>query len=86
MGDYWASFAATGKPQAKGWPDWPDYTDDRGFLHFADTPRAGHNLFPGTAALHEAVVCRRRAAGDIAWNWNVGIIAPPLSPKAEGCQ
>ncbi|MFC0102352.1 carboxylesterase/lipase family protein [Sphingopyxis terrae] len=86
MGDYWASFAATGKPQAKGWPDWPDYADDRGFLHFADTPRAGHNLFPGTAALHEAVVCRRRAAGDIAWNWNVGIIAPPLPPKAEGCQ
>lgn len=86
MTDYWASFAATGKPRAKGQPDWPDYADKRGFLHFADVPNAGHNLFPGTAALHEAVVCRRRAAGNIAWNWNIGVISPPLPPKVEGCQ
>lgn len=86
MGDYWASFTMTGTPRAKGQPDWPDYSDKRGFLHFADVPKAGHNLFPGTAALHEAVVCRRRAAGDIAWNWNVGVASPPLPPKAEGCQ
>lgn len=86
MGDYWASFTMTGTPRAKDQPDWPDYSDKRGFLHFADVPKAGHNLFPGTAALHEAVVCRRRAAGDIAWNWNVGVASPPLPPKAEGCQ
>ena len=86
MGDYWASFAATGKPRAKDQPDWPDYADRRGFLHFADGPKAGHNLFPGMAALHEAVVCRRRAAGDIPWTWNVGIASPPLPPKVEGCQ
>ena len=86
MGDYWASFAATGKPRTKGWPDWPSYAENRGFLHFADVPRAGNHLFPGVSALHEAVVCRRRAAGDIAWNWNVGVAAPPLPPKAKGCQ
>jgi para-nitrobenzyl esterase len=86
IGDYWASFAATGRPIAKGGPDWPDYADNRGFLHIADTPRAGHNLFPGTAALHEAVVCRRRAAGDVPWNWNIGVASPPLPPKTEGCQ
>lgn len=86
MGDYWASFAATGVPRAKAAPIWPSYAEGRGFMHFADTPRAGQNLFPGTAALHEAVVCRRRAAGDIAWNWNVGVISPPLPAKAEGCQ
>ena len=86
MTDYWASFAATGAPRARGYPDWPDYGDKRGFMHFADVPKAGHNLFPGVAALHEAVVCRRRAAGDIPWNWNVGVIAPPLPPKAAGCQ
>lgn len=86
MGDYWASFAATGTPRAKGQPDWPDYSDRRGFLHFADVPKAGHNLLPGTAALHEAVVCRRRAVGDIPWTWNVGIASPPLPPKVEGCQ
>ncbi len=86
IGDYWASFATTGRPVAKGGPDWPDYADNRGFLHIADTPRAGHNLFPGTAALHEAVVCRRRAAGDVPWNWNIGVASPPLPPKTEGCQ
>ena len=86
IGDYWASFAATGRPITKGGPDWPDYADNRGFLHIADTPRAGHNLFPGTAALHEAVVCRRRAAGDVPWNWNIGVASPPLPPKTEGCQ
>lgn len=86
MGDYWASFARSAKPRAGGAPDWPDYADDRGFVHFAEEPRAAHNLFPGTAALHEAVVCRRRAAGDIPWNWNVGLASPPLPPKAEGCQ
>lgn len=86
MGDYWASFARAGQPRAKGWPDWPAYADNRGFLHIADVPRAGHNLLPGTAALQEAVVCRRRAAGNIAWNWNVGVMSPPLPPKAAGCQ
>lgn len=86
MTDYWASFAATGTPRAKNQPDWPDYADKRGFMHFADGPRAGHNLFPGVSALHEAVVCRRRVAGDIPWNWNIGVIAPPLPPKVAGCQ
>jgi para-nitrobenzyl esterase len=86
MGDYWASFAKDAKPKATGAPDWPDYADDHGFVHFAGEPRAAHNLFPGTAALHEAVVCRRRVAGDIPWNWNIGLASPPLPPKAEGCQ
>ncbi|WP_417620610.1 carboxylesterase/lipase family protein [Parasphingorhabdus sp.] len=86
MGDYWASFAKHSRPQAKGQPDWPDYSNNSGFMHFADVPRARHKLLHGTAVLHEAVVCRRRAAGDIAWNWNVGIASPPLPPKAEGCK
>ena len=86
MGDYWASFAKSGRPQAKGQPDWLPYSQEKAFMHFAAKPRVGHNLFSGTAALHEAVVCRRRAAGDIAWNWNVGIISPPLPPKVSGCQ
>ena len=89
MGDYWASFARSGRPQAEGQPDWPDYSDDAGFLHIVEAPKAGHRLLPGTAALHEAVMCRRRAAGDIAGNWNVGVISPPLPPlppKAAGCQ
>ena len=86
MGDYWTSFARSGRPQAKGQPDWPDYSNNAGFLHIAAAPKAGHHLLPGTAALHEAVMCRRRAAGDISWNWNVGVISPPLPPTAAGCQ
>ena len=86
MGDYWASFARSGRPQAQGQPDWPEYADNAGFLHIAEAPKAGHHLLPGTAALHEAVMCRRRAAGDISWNWNVGVASPPLPPKAAGCQ
>jgi para-nitrobenzyl esterase len=34
-------------------------------------------------ALNEAVVCRRHAAGDQAWNWNVGLWAPVLPAKGE---
>jgi para-nitrobenzyl esterase len=86
MGDYWASFARSGRPQADGQPDWLPYSEDRAFMHFGAEPRVGHNLFPGTAALHEAVVCRRRAVGNIPWNWNIGVISPPLPPKVEGCQ
>ncbi|WP_432769843.1 MAG: carboxylesterase family protein [Sphingopyxis sp.] len=86
MTNYWASFAATGTPSAKNQPDWPDYADKRGVMRFAGEPRAGHNLYPGVSALHEAVVCRRRAAGDIPWNWNIGVISPPLPPKVAGCQ
>ncbi len=86
MGDYWASFARDGQPRAKGQPDWLPYSEDKAFMHFAGKPHVRHNLLPGTAVLHEAVVCRRRAAGTIPWNWNVGTIAPPLPPKVEGCQ
>ncbi|WP_417613629.1 carboxylesterase/lipase family protein [Parasphingorhabdus sp.] len=86
MGDYWASFVRGSMPQAAGQADWPDYAQDNGFMHFADRPRASHKLHPGTAVLHEAVMCRRRAAGDIAWNWNVGVASPPLPAETEGCQ
>jgi para-nitrobenzyl esterase len=51
------------------------------FMRFADRPRADNHLLPGMYALHEEVVRRRRAAGDIAWNWNVGVASPPLPPK-----
>jgi hypothetical protein len=31
------------------------------------------------------VVRRRRAAGDIAWNWNIGLLSPSL-PSADSNQ
>jgi para-nitrobenzyl esterase len=55
-------------------------------MTFADAPRPGTHLMPGMYELNEQVMCRRRAAGGIAWNWNVGIIAPPLPAGGRGCR
>jgi para-nitrobenzyl esterase len=40
---------------------------------------------PGMYELVDEVVCRRREKGDQAWNWNVGILAPPLPRPQAGC-
>jgi len=41
---------------------------------------------PQMYQLNEAVVCRRLAAGDLAWNWNAGLAAPlKLPPKQAPC-
>jgi para-nitrobenzyl esterase len=85
MVGYWSSFIRTGRPQAAGAPDWPAFGASEVVMTFQDTPHVAGHLFPGMYALHEAVVCRRRANGGIAWNWNMGIVAPPLPAKATGC-
>lgn len=82
---YWASFARSGEPRAASHPDWPDYASGRAYMRFADAPQTGTHLLPGMYELHEEVVCRRRAKGGQPWNWNVGIIAPPLPPR-EDCR
>src|SRR3546814_14115096 len=63
MGDYWASFARSAKPRAAGAPDWPDYADDRGFLHFVAEPRPHHPRFHATTALPTSVACRPHPPG-----------------------
>ena len=83
MIDYWTSFARTGKPQAAKQPDWPAYGTDAAYMDFTDAPHPAKNLLPGMYALHEEAVCRRKAA-DLAWNWNTGIVSPPL-PRQPGC-
>jgi para-nitrobenzyl esterase len=85
MTDYWASFAKTGAPAAAGEPDWPAVGTGRAYMAFRATPQPGADPMPGMFELNEAVVCRRRAAGSIPWNWNVGLWSPPLPPPAEGC-
>jgi para-nitrobenzyl esterase len=85
MVGYWTSFARTGAPQAAGEPAWAPYGEGRAYMHFADRPRAAQDLLPGMYALHEEVVCRRRADGRVAWNWNVGLRSPPLPAPAAGC-
>ncbi|WP_448663682.1 carboxylesterase/lipase family protein [Sphingomonas sp. CJ20] len=82
---YWTSFAKTGVPVARGQPDWLPYGKEANYMAFAQVPRAATRLFPGMFALHEASVCRRRAAGDQPWNWNTGVLSPAL-PKVAGCR
>ena len=85
MLDYWTSFARSGKPQAASAPDWPAFGAAANYMAFADVPRPSQRLMPGMYELHEEVVCRRLAAGNLPWHWNTGIISPPLPQPAAAC-
>ena len=86
MTDYWSSFVLIGKPQAAGGSDWPVFGKNHAYMHFTAMPQASDHLFPGMYELHEAVVCRRFAAGDIAWQWNVGVLSPQLPARRPQCK
>lgn len=81
---YWTSFARTGRPQAPREPDWPAYGTTRAYMLFAGTPQPGAHLMPNMFELHEEAVCRRRTSAQ-PWNWNVGIISPPIGREAGLC-
>lgn len=76
MGDYWISFASAAAPTPEDWPDWPDHTITGRHMYFADVPGVETDLMPGMFALADEVVRQRRNAGDVPWNWNVGVAAP----------
>ena len=82
MIDYWSSFVRTGAPTATHAPAWPRFDASGAFMAFQDVPKPSDGLFPGMYALQEQVVCRRRLAGDVAWNWNTGL-ASPAAPDAD---
>jgi para-nitrobenzyl esterase len=82
---YWASFARDGAPTAPGQADWPAYGEARNYMAFEQAPVVKQELMPGMYELHEAVVCRRRAAGGIPWNWNFGVMSPPLPAENPAC-
>ena len=82
---YWTSFARDGVPRAEGQPAWQPYGTTRAYMAFAGAPRPGTHLLPGMYELNEKVMCRRRAAGGIPWNWNAGIVSPPLPAGGPGC-
>ena len=86
MVDYWASFARSGQPVSDGNPTWPAYADGQSWMVFGDTPRVARNVLNYRYDLVEHVVCRRRAAGDQQWNWNVGLGAPVLPADAGDCR
>ncbi|HEY0685421.1 MAG TPA: carboxylesterase family protein [Steroidobacter sp.] len=83
---YWTSFMRTGQPSADRQPAWQPYGSTRAYMAFADAPRPATHLLPGMFELNEQVVCRRRESGAQSWNWNVGIVSPPLPPAAERCK
>ncbi|GIK49324.1 MAG: carboxylic ester hydrolase [Alphaproteobacteria bacterium] len=86
MTSYWATFARDGAPSAPDEAEWRPYGAERAYMAFEDAPRARTHVLPGAYELHEEVVCRRRAQGGIAWNWNVGVVSPPLPPEAPQCR
>lgn len=85
MLDYWTSFARTGSPRAANAPDWPAYGSAGNYMHFTDSPHPQTHLMPDMYRLNEEVVCRRVAAGNLPWNWNVGLASPKLPPEAARC-
>ena len=82
MTGYWASFIKTGSPAAPGEPVWPAYGPARNYLALETGPVARSDPDNGFA-LHEEVVCRRRAEGRQAWHWNIGVISPPVPADAD---
>lgn len=86
MIEYWASFAATGRPMAPGEPDWLPFGETGNYMDFTTAPHLSRHLLPGMYQLNEAVVCRRRTAGNVPWNWNVGLASPPLPPATAQCR
>lgn len=79
---YWAGFVKTGAPAAAGQPAWAAYGRERAYMAFEDAARPRRGLMPGMYELNEAVVQRRRAQGETPWNWNVGVVSPPLPPES----
>jgi para-nitrobenzyl esterase len=86
MVGYWSSFVQAARPVAAGAAKWSPYGSTASYMTFTDAPHAADHLLPEAYALHEQVVCRRRAAGNIPWNWNNGLVSPPLPPKTAQCQ
>lgn len=79
MVDYWTSFARSGQPRADGQTGWPAFSPDNIYMVLGEKPLLGKDYVPGMYALHEEAMCRRRAMGDVAWNWNLGIVSPKLT-------
>ena len=86
MVQYWASFARSGRPVAEGQADWPAFGEAENVMVFDEQPRVVRDVLGDRYDFYERTVCRRRAAGDQQWNWNVGVASPPLPPLEGNCR
>jgi len=85
MLDYWTGFARNGKPSSGNGQAWTPFGPASAFMHFGESPRASTGFMPGMYALHEQVMCRRRADGSQSWNWRTGATAPVLPAASTHC-
>ncbi len=85
MLDYWTGFARNGKPVSASGPAWQPFGTTSAFMHFGVTPSASSGFMPGMYALHEQVMCRRRAEGSQSWTWRTGSSAPVLPAPDPAC-
>ena len=85
MLDYWTSFARDGHPRAANGPAWAAFAPDQAYMHFTDTAHLSRDLQPQAYALHEQIMCRRRASGAQSWNWRIGSLAPTLPKPSRRC-
>ena len=83
---YWSSFAHTGRPKAANELDWPAFGPTGSYMKFEEAPQPSSHLLPGMYEFNEKIVCRRRASGNIAWNWNVGLYSPKLPARQAQCK
>jgi len=83
---YWTSFVRTGVPQASNEPTWPVFGPTGAYMAFKKAPQPSDHLLPGMYEFNEEVVCRRRAVGNIAWNWNVGLYSPKNPAPQPQCK
>ena len=83
---YWSSFATTGRPRAANQPDWVAFGATGSYMAFTDVPRLAEHLLPGMYELNEQVVCRKRASGEINWNWNAGLATPKFPGAGTQCK
>ena len=80
---YFTGFARTGKPVAQGEPTWQPFAEGEAFLAIGDKPHPSKDILPGTYALHEEVIARRRASGKQNWYINVGLASPVVPPAVS---
>ena len=76
MVDYWVGFATSGTPSVPALPEWTPYGADQSYMRFNGTPLPEHDPVAGMFEVQNALVERRREAGE-SYFINVGVNADP---------